>query len=301
MNNFLNQLLHPLSTEDFQSLYRENQPFHIEHSPEELKELRELPMLSSLDELIRMWNSPISAHLPGVRDEVSAINIQSSDARKVFDSGMGLLFNNANNHSPLLQTWVDQLKNELGLSQMSFGRSLIYATPDGKGTAPHFDQNINFVLQIHGTKTWTLAPNSSVINPMVRHTLGQNIDPEMLTYMQGPMPESMPEESISFELKPGSLLFVPRGVWHSTKAQGDALALNFTFSPPSWADLFLSALRARLVMNPEWRETAFGLNDMESRFEAEKNFDSLLSLTMNELIHWQAGDILDLTEGNDER
>lgn len=266
-----------------------NRPFVVHHKPDDLRELRDLPFVHSLDSLLNTWPSFVQAHLPDLRDEASSIDVAVKDAQKVFDSGMGLLFNDANLYSPILQQWVDEIRKDLGLSALTYGRSLIYATPDGKGTAPHFDQNINFVLQIHGTKKWIMAPNNSVINPMVRHTMGQPVDPEMMSYLEEPMPQRMPEETVSFELKPGSLLFVPRGVWHSTEAEGHALSLNFTFTAPTWADLFLSALRSRLILSPEWRETSDG---------SEKKFEYLLSTLVQDLPNWQAGDILEAIEGN---
>lgn len=296
MKNHLEKLLSPLELTEFLSLYEINQPFVIHHGPDELSELRNLPMLASLDSLLKSWPSVISAHLPDVRDEVSSIETTSKDALKLFKNGMGLLFNNANLHSPQLQVWVDALRKELGLSRLTHARSLIYATPDGKGTTAHFDQNINLVLQIHGIKKWTLAPNRSVVNPTVRHTIGQPVDPELMSYLEEEMPNSMPVENISFELKPGSLLFVPRGVWHQTEAEGDALALNFTFSPPTWADLFLSALRSRLETDPHWRETANGVSDFERRFEAEKKLDMLLHGLIQDAPHWQATDVIDAIE-----
>lgn len=70
-----------------------------------------------------------------------------------------------------LQEFLQGLRKDLGLSALTYGRCLIYATPDGKGTATHFDQNINFVLQVHGTKKWKIAPNFEVPNPLTRHTL----------------------------------------------------------------------------------------------------------------------------------
>lgn len=296
MKNGLNALLHPLEMKEFLALYEMNQPFVIHHKPDELRILRDLPLLTSLEALIKAWPTHVQAHLPDVRDEASSIDIAAKDAQKLFDNGMGLLFNDANQFSPLLEEWVNQIRADLGLSSLTYARSLIYATPHGKGTAPHFDQNINFVLQIHGTKKWTLAPNKSVPNPMVRHTMGQPTDPEMMSYLEAPMPEEMPAETISFELKPGSLLFVPRGVWHSTEAEGDALSLNFTFSAPTWADLFLSALRSRLILSPEWRETADGVSDIERRFEAEEKFNYLLSTLVQDIPNWEAGDILDAME-----
>lgn len=294
--NYLKSLIDPMDRSEFLSLYELNQPFMIHHSPDQLKVLRELPLLHSFENLLAQWPAPVSAHLPDVRDEVSSVEVCPEDARKLFNNGMGLLFNNAERFHPILKEWIDGLKKDLALSQLTYGRCLIYATPDGQGTATHFDQNINFVLQLHGTKKWTLAPNQTVLNPTVRHTLGQKVDEELQSYLEEAMPEKMPDNSVSFELKPGSLLFVPRGVWHSTEAEGDALALNFTYSPPTWAELFLNALKGRLNSVPQWRETAIGVSDQEQRFEAEKKFDFLLSTLTHDISNWRADHILDVTE-----
>lgn len=285
MKNGLEALIFPMKMTEFLIHLKENNPFVVHHGPEALGELRSLPMVSSLDGLLRTWESSVQIHLPDLRDEASAIDVPAAEAKKYFDQGMGLLFNDTNRFSPILEAWVEKIRADIGLSPQTYGRSLIYATPDGKGTAPHFDQNINFVLQIHGTKKWTLARNDSVTNPMVRHTMGQPVDGEMMTYLNEPMISHMPDEIISFELKPGSFLFVPRGVWHSTEAEGDALALNFTFTAPSWADLLLGVLRSQLVQSPEWRETAL--------MEDERKFEYLFSTLKSEFSHWNAGDILE--------
>lgn len=288
MKNGLEALIYPLKFTEFLAHFERNEPFVIHHGPSELRSLRDLPLVQSLDQLLESWSTQVQVHLPDLRDEASAIDVDASVAKKYFNEGMGLLFNDTNRFSPVLQTWVDQIRSDLGISAQSYGRSLIYATPDGKGTAPHFDQNMNFVLQIQGTKIWTLAANESVINPMVRHTMGQPVDPEMMSYLDAPMVESMPQKTISFKLTPGSVLFVPRGVWHSTEAQGDALALNFTFTAPTWADLFLGALRSRLVLSPDWRESALVID--------QRKFESLLTTLKNDLPHWSARDILEATE-----
>ncbi len=288
MKNGLSALIYPLKMTEFLDHFKNNGPFVIHHGPSELRVLRELPQVSSLKTLLESWNEHVQVHLPDLRDEASALDVPPSEAQKYFDQGMGLLFNDVNRFSPVLQNWLDEIRADLGISAQSYGRCLIYATPDGKGTAPHFDQNINFVLQIHGTKKWTLATNESVNNPMVRHTMGQPVDPEMISYLSKTMPEKMPEKTTTFDLRPGSLLFVPRGVWHSTEAHGDALALNFTFTAPAWADLFLAALRSRLLLSPEWRESAL---------VAEKGkFEELLSTLIQDLPHWNAVDILEATE-----
>lgn len=288
MKPSLASLIHPYSPEKFLSMYEKNEPLVVHENYDYLRPLLELPFLSSLETLLTSWPFPIQAHLPDVRDEISSIDTTPKDAQKLFDNGMGLLFNEAQNISPLLQQWLQQLQVDLGLSVLTYGRCLIYATPDGRGTAPHFDQNINFVLQVYGTKKWKVAPNLHVENPMTRHTMGQPTDPELMSYTNGPMPTKMPDDALSFELKPGSLLFVPRGSWHATEAEGDALSLNFTFTAPTWIDLFSAALRSRLALSPEWRATA----DL-----SEHKFDYLLSTLIEDIPNWKAADILSASEG----
>lgn len=265
-----------------------NEAFVVHHDSQQLNELTSLPFLASLKVLLGEWKGMIEAHCAIIQDEISSVDVPSSEAQKHFDLGQSLLFNDAQNLSPVLQKWIDELRVDMGLSALTYGRCLIYATPDGQGTAPHFDQNINFVLQIHGTKKWKVAGNLHIQNPLTRHTIGQPTDPELASYLKKPMPVSMPENFKEFELKPGSLLFVPRGAWHCTEARGDALSLNFTFTAPTWIDLLTAALRSRLAQSAEWRETA----DVHS----DKRFNALLRNLISDLPYWKAEDILGATE-----
>lgn len=297
MKKGLEALLHPHSVSDFMEAFEQNKPLVIHHKYDELKELTGLPFLASLEVLLKTWTGKIQAHLPDVRDESSSIDVSATDARKVFNNGMGLLFNQAQTLSPVLVEWLTDIQKTLGLSHLSYGRCLVYATPKDKGTAPHFDQNINFVLQIHGEKTWYIAPNEHLANPLTRFTMGQEPDEEMQQYLDTEFPTKMPTNAEKIVLKPGSLLFVPRGAWHSTDAQEDALSLNFTFTMATWVDVFTEALKGRLSMAPEWREAVYGLNDSFDRETAEMKFNALLGSIVDDLPNWRAEDILNATEG----
>jgi 50S ribosomal protein L16 3-hydroxylase len=268
-----------------------------------IKSLTELPFLQSLEALLNSWPHAIQAHLPDVRDESSSIDTTPKDARRLFANKMALLFNNVQMISPELTAWLSALRDDLGLPNSTYGRCMVYATPDGKGTTAHFDQNINFVLQLHGEKRWRLTPNQNVENPTQRYTIGQPLDSELASYIHAEMPTQLPDsESQEIILKPGSMLFLPRGFWHSTEASGEALALNFTFSQPTWVDLLTLALRSRLLLSPEWRELADGVTSAnpERRLSAQTKFDELLAELVSDLPHWQAEDILGATEGDRE-
>ena len=299
----LESLIAPQTKTDFFLKNWPREPLVVHGLSESIQPLTELPFLQSLEVLLNSWPFPVSAHLPDVSDESSAITTTAQDAQKLFFNKMGLLFNNVHKISPVLQNWLTVLQKDLGLPQSTLARCMIYATPDGKGTATHFDQNINFVVQLQGVKKWWIEPNTSVENPSQRHTLGQPVDPELASYMDSaglPVENSKGRRQII--LKPGSMLFVPQGYWHSTEAEGSALALNFTFSQPSWVDLLTTALRSRLILSADWRELADGVSSVDENKKqlATEKFDFLLSELVVDLPNWQAADILAATEGDSE-
>lgn len=281
---------------EFLANYQSNIPVIAHEIQSDVMELSQLPFLKSLDSLLKTWPVQVDAYLPGIADEVNSKSVSVTEAKTLFASGSGLLFNDANNHSLPINEWLEAIKADLGLSTLTYARSLIYAIAKGRGTAPHFDQNINFVLQISGSKKWWIAPNQHVENPMSRHTIGAEIDPELASYTTNEFPDQFPANAAEFTLNPGSLLFVPRGSWHMTEALTDALSLNFTYSAPTWIDLLTSALRGRLAQSSQWRATADFVTDQQLFPQAIESFDLLLAELAHDMDKWRAADILDATE-----
>ena len=296
MKQLLGSLIYPYSKSEFVDHYEGDTPFAVHDLGDGIRELAELPFLESLEALLASWPNKVDAYLPGIADEANSIEIAAEEALEHFGNGAGLLFNDINTISPLLEGWLESLKYELGLSSLTYARNLVYVIPAGKGTSPHFDQNINFVLQIHGTKRWLVAPNQHVKSPMSRHTIGLPTDPELESYAERAMPEQFSDRAANFVLKPGSLLFVPRGAWHKTEALTDALSLTFTFGAPTWIDILTAALRGRLAQSSEWRETANFGTDKGRAHEATEKLDVLLSNLARDVPNWNAADILEATE-----
>tara|TARA_R110000868_G_scaffold117600_12_gene312405 strand:- start:23182 stop:24087 length:906 start_codon:yes stop_codon:yes gene_type:complete len=291
----ITKLFHPLTRHEFLEHYLKGQPV-VAHNIEGLEKLAAHPMLKSINSLIESWPTTVNAYQDGTADEVNSIAIPAKEALLLFnEKRCGLFFDDPNRFDPFIEELLQELRIDLGLSNLTYSRSLIYAIAKGKGTATHFDQNINFVLQMTGTKKWWIAPNKSVINPLVRHTLGHPVDPELESYSHS-FPESMPEDATEYTLKPGSVLFLPRGCWHKTEALADALSLNFTYSAPSWLDLVSAAIRSRLVHSEAWRETADFVNDPELSPHAINKFDQLLNEFAKDAATWKASDILAATE-----
>lgn len=282
-------LIHPRSLAELHANLTRAEPFVVHGLGATIAELRAVPQLASLDALLGSWPDRVDVHLPDVADEASSITASPHDARALFGSGMSLRFDEVHQHAPALVPWLESIRAELGLSALTQQRCLVYATPAGTGTAPHFDQNLNVVLQLAGTKTWWLAPNTHVTDPLTRHTMGQPVDGELQGYASLPMPDAMPPDRAEIVLGPGALLVVPRGMWHATHATTDALSLNFTFTAPTWIDLLTAALRSRLSLSTAWRATA--------RPQDVETFAALLRELGHDAPDWSAADILAATEG----
>lgn len=292
----LDQLFPSLGHHEFLENYLKDVPT-IEHNHPFVKTLKEIPYLN-LENLFKQWPAQVNAYQKGTADEVNSIAISPNEAMELYQrEGSGLFFDDPSRFVPELNHYLEQLRNELGLSQMTYCRSLIYLIAKGKGTSAHFDQNINFIFQITGTKKWWIAPNHTVANPLERYTIGHEAGPELASYTHEEFPTEFPKgDAIEIELKPGSLLFLPRGVWHKTYADEEALSLNFTFTAPSYADLMLAALRSRLIQSPQWRETVQFLGNPELEHHSLALFDELIKDLAADSKTWRAQDILGATE-----
>lgn len=253
---------------------------------------------SNLSSLLESWPKDIDSYLPGIADEVNSATTNKEVATKNYKEGRALLFNDANIVFEDLQNLTDLIMKEIGFSNLSIARSLLYAVPANNGTDAHFDQNFNFVFQLQGEKKWWIAPNEDVINPLTRYTIGTEPEPELASYANS-LPREFPMENAKeYTLKEGSFLFVPKGAWHKTESIGaDSLALNFTYSVPSWTDLLLSALRGKLALDEKWRQSALFVNHPDYSFEAMDEFDDLLALLPYDSPNWTSQSILHITEG----
>lgn len=109
----------------------------------------------------------------------------------------------------------------------------IYFTPpgDSQGFRPHWDTHDVFVLQIAGTKHWRLY-DTKVELPLP----GQNFKVES---------DFPGEQTETFDMKPGSLFYCPRGLMHDAQT-GSEPSLHITFGLRSkrWVELLLETVAA---------------------------------------------------------
>jgi ribosomal protein L16 Arg81 hydroxylase len=179
----------------------------------------------------------------------SVIPADTSNAEKLFGIGATLYFINV----PLPRL-TDSLANYLGAPRDKVVASL-FLTPAGGGAAPHFDKNENFTIQLTGAKEWLVDSAPAVTAPPDGHVLGQTVSPSI-----APLLPVRRQPGPPVHLKPGSLLYVPRGAVHATASGTVSWSLNLSYSPSMWLDLLLVGLRRQLSASPRWRGTVTGIN-----------------------------------------
>lgn len=158
----------------------------------------------------------------------------------------------------------------------------IYLTPPGaQGFRAHYDAHDVLILQVQGDKLWRVWPTPAV--PFAN--------------TQTPWEDQPPpaEEPRNVTMRPGDVLYIPRGVMHDAASQGAQSSLHLTVGilGQSWGD----ALRAAIdVMErqdaslrqlfPTWRLAEGGVSD-ELMAEAGKRLSALGTRDTLELISQQ--------------
>jgi ribosomal protein L16 Arg81 hydroxylase len=118
----------------------------------------------------------------------------------------------------------------------------IYVTPPGaQGARPHYDTHDVFVLQISGSKRWTIFDT-----PVELPLPGQEFDPE--THRIGAITQE-------FELHAGDVAYVPRGVSHEARSTDDiSLHITVGILRYTWADLLLEFVAGASLRDPALRK-----------------------------------------------
>jgi 50S ribosomal protein L16 3-hydroxylase len=261
----LRSLIYPLAEDVFLRRYFP-QRLLVSHGP-----LRRFSRLLALDELkdaesaaracrsyVRVWSRGVDVHVDGV------------EAMDCYRAGMTLYMTGIGRCIPAVQRFVRDVATDLGIPAEQCGADLI-ASRAGAGAPMHFDSDDGFNIQLRGRKRWRTAPNRWVAHPLVSYGVGYpDIGRQLSANANGPMPERMPASSRTHHVRPGSVVYLPRGTWHETQVVGreDSLALVVNLSVPSWADLVLDALRRRLVSRARFRETAYAMGASGTRVKA---------------------------------
>jgi hypothetical protein len=186
------------------------------------------------------------------------VNMDNTRPDLLLRMGLSLYLTEVLRVVPALGNVMKQLEAELGAPPGS-ARVGGFVAAAGNGVTCHFDSEEVFSVQLSGEKRWSIAkaevdyPWTAQFNPGDAPQ-----DDELYTFAAAGFPRPEAADWRTVDVKPGSVLFLPRGTWHRTEAGGESLSLSIMVRTPPAAETVLEALRLRMMQDAAWRKPLFG-------------------------------------------
>lgn len=193
--------------------------------------------------------------------------VERGSAADLFASGEALYLPDVDEKFSNSKDWIRNLEIELNIPRGS-ARATAWLAPADEGTALHFDAEDVLSIQLLGTKVFDVAEPAALRYP-TGFQYGPGIPAAADLYPQAAdgFPDPAGAHFTSVELRPGSVLVLPRGHWHRTRCITASLSLSVILSPPTGLDWMLARLRHRALESAVWRQPLYGAPDV---VEAER-------------------------------
>lgn len=132
-------------------------------------------------------------------------------------------------------------------------QSTIFLTPaNSHGFTRHFDSHDFFTLPISGTKTWRIYAERTDYPLPRREVLDSSV-------------ETTGTIEREIELKPGDTLYVPRGVFHDARGEGEAsMQISLGVFPYYWCDILHQLIDDVADRDPSLRKAAVSNVDLNA-------------------------------------
>eukprot|EP00753_Platysulcus_tardus_P020065 PLAT772.1.p1 GENE.PLAT772.1~~PLAT772.1.p1 ORF type:complete len:549 (-),score=242.69 PLAT772.1:41-1633(-) len=235
----LQWLLSPMSVDAFFKEHWESQPMLIQRDDHDYydgwlttKRIRECVAAG----LMRYGEDlDLAAHVDGVRSTHNGEGVATAEeVWKAYDSGCSVRLTKPQQHVRPLWRLLSALEEAWG----SFAGCNAYLTPAGKqGFSPHYDDIEAFVMQLEGCKAWRVYAPRGAGEILPRYSSGN--------FEEGEVGEPI----LDVILRPGDLLYMPRGFIHQARSCEETHSLHITVSTglhSNWCDV-LRAMFDRVI------------------------------------------------------
>ncbi len=162
----------------------------------------------------------------------------AAEAVDEWAAGKTLIFNGIDAQLPAVHALARGLEGEL---KCRVGCNLYLTPAHGHGLKTHYDPHDVFVLQLAGSKQWRVGASAA--------------DSPMPFQMHDKVFPPIAGEHSEILLKPGDVLYIPRGALHDAVA-GDELSCHLTIGlhPKTYLDAILAAVTFAADHDPQFRK-----------------------------------------------
>lgn len=292
----LASLVSPTSTERFFTDFWPERIFYSHGPVSRLPAIfssRELSTFPALASSYRDWmgfgHGPRSSRM---------LSVQGMNPAHLYELGLTVHLPDITSSVPAVVPFLRSLEKDLGIEEGS-AHFTVWASPVGGGVPPHFDAEDVFSVQLAGTKRFEVAPMTDYACPfgMQFGPAGPTFD-DMYPQLKSGFPDVTNVQFETVDMKPGSVLFLPRGTWHRTHADADSFAISIGIRPPTLLDAFLEQMRYLMLQDPGWRRPMYGVRGGErEREEALERARKALRSAPRMLQALSAEDLAPLPEG----
>ncbi len=251
----LNELLAPITLDQFRADYEGRKPLHIPAGPEARRRaLLDWAGFNRLLSQTAIWNAanlklvhngepiPPEQYCIEARSQ-SGVALQPSPAKveTLMAMGASVIAGDVQSLTPEFRA----LSETLGREWAALVGANIYCSFGGvQAFGTHFDLHDVFAVQVEGEKTWRLYANRADA-PVDFPDDGPEVR-RWLTQSRGPLMQEV-------RMKPGDVLYLPRGWYHDALATEGA-SLHVTFSiTPLYGRVLFRLLESAAMQDPAFR------------------------------------------------
>src|SRR5579883_2055394 len=224
----LSTLVAPVTAEEFRTKYFERQPLIVNRrNPDYYDNLFTLEefdaAMARTPEYVKVTNA--------VTNKTNQYRL--SDIR----DGSTLVLDQLQKSDPKLGELCRVLSAQLG---PRFQTNLYLTPPNGKGFTPHYDNHDVFILQVVGSKHWSVEKHR-------RRLPGRDESiPDAERELRG--------ELYKFVLEQGDIVYIPRGFVHAAECAAEpSLHITLGLLPFCWDELMVAVTKAAALKNEQLR------------------------------------------------
>jgi mannose-6-phosphate isomerase-like protein (cupin superfamily) len=240
----LDWLINPITKRQYFEDYWETRPLFVKR--DEPGYFSSLLSLNEVDRVITTLDRRYpdiclkNANRPIAADEYSLAGgiLDVAKVYQLFQEGSTITLAYLDTVVPALTVFCRALENEFSFPF----QTNVYLTPPGaQGAQRHYDTHDVFVLQVSGSKRWTIF-GTPVESPLA----GQDYDARL---------HDLGAATLEFELNAGDVAYIPRGVGHEARST-EAISLHITAGilRYTWADLLLELIARASLSDPAFRK-----------------------------------------------